>query len=660
MKENYEAYGMLMLALDAADEFLSEDLLHAAESAKNKIISKNGRIIICGGFKSGKTLTANRVLNESLLPVQSYISTNTVCLVKYGENYQLACINKNDNVTVERFESAEIMQEAIGRILEKNEGDLKYISIKTPNSWLQDENIELWDMPHVLDTYDARFDLNSLGARDTIIFTVSAQIPFSKDERKLLRDLITTAPDTKILVSVTGIDMLEEDDRERMKTFLHKRIADMILEEAAEEIDPKCKKNLLQFSENMSLYGACDKAELGAATVSMQNLIEWRIKENKVSVFSAVKDWMEDVVSEIAAKEAEASDRKNKLQNQLSDTLRKRELFSRAWEGVLIQEKNSGIKEYIVPVFKEVLKEFPDKLAEVLMKDMASVAENAFADARSHIRTRHDERLEGAFQKVLCKPSGLFTGMQLDGIVVPSKTEVFPRALQMLYDAIHEKMLENQQTEGVQLAEKARKDIIDYVYRKLELIPNLKEDFVELQNCLQNLKRLTLHEDMLPEKEHCLNTFEFELLTKTMDEQIDGYCTKHFQRKKNIIATFQADKAKKPKPADNLYMYYNEERITFSWENIPKISWEKGDIRQRFLPLVAEGLVERYQDELNRWAEELDRQYAEILKQRDMVRIEAAIHMIDLMSVKLFNQIQSVNEELKKYEQARKRCVKFL
>ncbi|MEA5601026.1 dynamin family protein [Nostoc sp. UHCC 0252] len=185
------------------------------------------RLALVGEFSRGKSSLVNRLLNADILPVGDLPTTATLTSIVAGsencmevqafkngwEARPIEAISWRDITAIERDGSE---QKVIGQV-----------RLTLTHPWLQALDLELIDTPGVGDLSGDRaaFALDVLSQCDASILVVSATLPFSMTEATFLEQEVMGRHIPRILVAVSKLDTIPEEERLDVFNSICKRIA---------------------------------------------------------------------------------------------------------------------------------------------------------------------------------------------------------------------------------------------------------------------------------------------------------------------------------------------------------------------------------------------------------------------------------------------------
>jgi GTPase SAR1 family protein len=185
------------------------------------------RLAFVGEFSRGKSSLVNRLLNADILPVGDLPTTATLTSIVAGledcmevqaskngwETRPIEALSWRDLTAIDRDGSE---QEVIGQV-----------RLTLTHPWLQALDVELIDTPGVGDLNGRRaaLALDVLSQCDASVLVVSATLPFSITEATFLEQEVIGRHIPNILVAVSKLDTIPEEERLEVFNSIHKRIA---------------------------------------------------------------------------------------------------------------------------------------------------------------------------------------------------------------------------------------------------------------------------------------------------------------------------------------------------------------------------------------------------------------------------------------------------
>lgn len=248
----------------------------AISEVLNRLESENFSVAIIGEFKRGKSTLINALLGKDVLPTDVLPTTATLNKITYsvtpfvkleykdGHSEEIGTDQLNDYVTKLTDESAER-----ARLI-------KEATVYYPVSYCQN-GVTIIDTPGLNDDEAmTEVTLSVLPHIDAALMVVMAQSPFSESERDFLEHRVITSDLGRVLFVVTGIDLLDEDDVDRVLDNITTRIQKHVLAKAESTFgkdSPEYAAYLRKLGQ-IRVFGVSAKKALKAKRTGDQEMLE--------------------------------------------------------------------------------------------------------------------------------------------------------------------------------------------------------------------------------------------------------------------------------------------------------------------------------------------------------------------------------------------------
>lgn len=216
--------------------------ISSVDEVLRKLAEDSFDIAIIGEFKRGKSTLINALLGKDVLPMDVLPTTATLNRITYnivpfvhikfkdGHEEDVDIEKLNDYVTKLTDESAEMaskIEEAI---------------VNYPINYCKN-NIDIIDTPGLNDeSAMTEVTLSVLPKIDAALMVIMAQAPFSDSERAFLESKVLTSDLGRIMFIVTGIDLLDEEDVDRVLQNITRRIEEHVMKKAAKTMGEDSKE----------------------------------------------------------------------------------------------------------------------------------------------------------------------------------------------------------------------------------------------------------------------------------------------------------------------------------------------------------------------------------------------------------------------------------
>ncbi|WP_445631684.1 dynamin family protein [Nostoc sp. DSM 114167] len=185
------------------------------------------RLAFVGEFSRGKSSLVNRLLDANILPVGDLPTTATLTSIVAGSEDRMEVQSSKDGWETRPMEALSWRDlTAIDRNGSEQEV-VGQVRLTLANPWLQALDVELIDTPGVGDLSGRRaaLALDLLSQCDASVLVVSATLPFSMTEATFLEQEVMGRHIPRILVAVSKLDTIAEEERLEVFNSIRKRIA---------------------------------------------------------------------------------------------------------------------------------------------------------------------------------------------------------------------------------------------------------------------------------------------------------------------------------------------------------------------------------------------------------------------------------------------------
>lgn len=238
----------------------------AVEGVLKRLAEDTFSVAIVGEFKRGKSTLINALLEKDVLPTDVVPTTATINRVAYsvtpfvrieynnGKTEDIEIDKLNDYVTKLTPESEQIAQ------------TVKIATVYYPVNYCKN-GVTIIDTPGLNDDEAmTNVTLSVLPQIDAAIMVMMAGSPFSQYECDFLENKVITSDLGRVLFVVTGIDLYDEDDAQKILNVIQKRITESVLAKA-KKIYGEGSKEYEAYQRklgNIHIYGLSAKKALKA------------------------------------------------------------------------------------------------------------------------------------------------------------------------------------------------------------------------------------------------------------------------------------------------------------------------------------------------------------------------------------------------------------
>lgn len=197
---------------------------------RDVIVSHHFSVAVVGEFKKGKSSLINALLGRRVLPSDTRPTTATLNRITYG-SAPGAMVEYKDGTSKEI--PVDDLAEYVTKLTEsarEQAARIRQVVVEYPTALCQND-VDVIDTPGLQDD-DAMTDITVQAIRDMdlAIFTISALFPVSQTEQDFLVRLLEDGTLTKLVVAVTFVDLLDEEDREEILPHIRQRVQEGVLE----------------------------------------------------------------------------------------------------------------------------------------------------------------------------------------------------------------------------------------------------------------------------------------------------------------------------------------------------------------------------------------------------------------------------------------------
>lgn len=208
-----------------------KDMLDRIGRVKEAVSTRRYRLAVVGEFKTGKSSLINALVGSNLLPTNILPTTAVVNRIIFGESKQIMVCYKNGTIEKRTVEELENYATKLDEQKEEQAAQIKEIIIEYPSVFCQNK-IEIIDTPGLND--DEQMSAVTLGVLDeidSVIMTISANIPLDLTERDLIMTLLEQKGIRHITFVITFIDQISnrKSEQDKIIEFIKKRIQKEIL-----------------------------------------------------------------------------------------------------------------------------------------------------------------------------------------------------------------------------------------------------------------------------------------------------------------------------------------------------------------------------------------------------------------------------------------------
>ncbi len=271
-----ELSGDLIKLVEFSERLKLSGNVSALQSVLKRLTEDTFSIAIVGEFKRGKSTLINALLGKDVLPMDVLPTTATLNKITYSITPFVKIIykdGKTEEIEIDKLNSY------VTKLTKESEEKAKTIQEATvyyPVNYCKN-GVTIIDTPGLNDD-EAMTDvtMSVLPQIDAALMVVMAQSPFSESERDFLESKVITSDLGRVLFVVTGIDLLDEEDVNRVLENISARIHEHVMKKA-EATYGKDSKEFEAYKRkigNVRVYGLSAKKALKAKLKGDQNMLD--------------------------------------------------------------------------------------------------------------------------------------------------------------------------------------------------------------------------------------------------------------------------------------------------------------------------------------------------------------------------------------------------
>ena len=188
---------------------------------------------IMGEFKRGKSTVINALLGQEIVPADIVPCSATLNYIRWDTEKRAEIHFKDGTVSTVAVEQLSDYVTKLTEESERNAENVEDAVVYYPTPFCQN-GVQIVDTPGLND--DERMTAiseNVIPTLDAIIMVIVPQSPFSASEAEFVRSKVMTSDLGRIIFVVNKIDLVDEDERQRILDHIKDKIATSVLDKTA-------------------------------------------------------------------------------------------------------------------------------------------------------------------------------------------------------------------------------------------------------------------------------------------------------------------------------------------------------------------------------------------------------------------------------------------
>ena len=250
--------------------------INGIDEILKRMANDNFNVAIVGEFKRGKSTVINALLGKNILPVDVLPTTATLNKITYNVTPFVTVEYKDGRKEQIGIEELDNYVTKLTRESEERAKTIKEAVVYYPINYCKN-GVTIIDTPGLNDDADmTEVTMSVLPTIDAALMVIMAQAPFSESERDFLESKIITSDLGRVLFVVTGIDLLDEEDVDRVLENIKRRIQEHVLKKAESVygVDSREYQTYQRKLGNINLYGLSAKKALKAKVKGDVQMLE--------------------------------------------------------------------------------------------------------------------------------------------------------------------------------------------------------------------------------------------------------------------------------------------------------------------------------------------------------------------------------------------------
>ena len=209
--------------VDLAEKIGEQSMIVDLKELSEKLNSNRFYLVILGLFKRGKSSLINALIGQEIAPVAVTPTTAIITFFEHSATASAEVLFTNGSKL--NIEIADVAQYVAEENNPKNIKGVHYLRVFAPSPIL--EEVVLVDTPGIgsLFSHNSDTTVNFLPRIDAAIYILSADVPISKSDEELLRDVNQSVSD--IVFVLNKMDLLSSEELVKMLNYNLKMILEL-------------------------------------------------------------------------------------------------------------------------------------------------------------------------------------------------------------------------------------------------------------------------------------------------------------------------------------------------------------------------------------------------------------------------------------------------
>lgn len=191
----------------------------------SKVVDEKFTVAIVGEFSKGKSTLINRLFGKDFLPISTLPTTAVLTRITYGKVNRMIVYNK----TGQRQRELPLNQNSWDGLTAANFAENEpegFVDVELNNTFLGKYGIDILDTPGAGDLEEKRAKVieRCLVGADGAVIVISATKLLSMTEQAFIRQKVMSRGIPFMAIALTHLDLIPIEERERVVTFLFKKL----------------------------------------------------------------------------------------------------------------------------------------------------------------------------------------------------------------------------------------------------------------------------------------------------------------------------------------------------------------------------------------------------------------------------------------------------